>query len=161
MNTKKRIRAWLTADRVAALVFLTAVALYGWDSTTLSAALQVDVVGPGFFPKILTVFGLVLGLLLLFQREPRGDAENGSKDSGSHITSLLPALLLLGYVLALEPVGFPLATLVFLTVTFRYLGHPGWLSASLLSAVVTAVIFVLFYVGLDLKLPLGVFAGLV
>jgi putative tricarboxylic transport membrane protein len=150
MNTKKRIMAWLTADRVAALLFLAVVALYGWGSTALSAALQVDVVGPGFFPKILAVFGLVMGLLLLFQREARRKAECGSADSGSAFTSLLPALLLLGYVLALEPVGFPLATLVFLTVTFRYLGHPGWLSASLLSAVVTAVIFGLFFVGLDL-----------
>ena len=158
--TRMRLIAWLTPDRIAALLFLAAVALYGWGTTTLSAALQVDIVGPGFFPKILAVFGVVLGVTLLFQRGKQ--RRSTDEDSGSGFTSLLPALLLLlGYVLALEPVGFPLATLVFLAVTFKYFGHPGWLGASLLSAVITVAIFVLFYVGLDLKLPLGVFARLV
>jgi putative tricarboxylic transport membrane protein len=157
MVSKRRLVAWMTADRVAALLFLGAVGVYGWTASTLSGALQVDVVGPGFFPKILTVSGVVLGLSLLFQpgREREGT------DGGSGFAALLPALLLLfGYVLVLEPAGFPLATVVFLGVTFKYLGHPTWLGAWLLSLAATAAMFLLFYVALDLKLPLGLFAKL-
>ncbi len=73
---------------------------------------------------------------------------------------MTPAALLLGYVLVLEPVGFPIATLVFLAATFRYLGYPSWKGALLLAAIITAAVFGLFYIVLDLRLPLGVLAGL-
>ena len=135
------------------------MAVYGWQSTHFSAALEVDVVGPGFFPKILAVFGLVLGILLFFGRS---DEEAGGDAGGarSDLAAMTPVALLLGYVLVLEPVGFPIATLVFLAATFRYLGHPSWKGALLLATMITAAVFFLFNLLLDLRLPLGVLAGL-
>lgn len=157
---ERRRPRFFTADRVAAIVFLAFVAAYGWEGARFSAALQVDVVGPAFFPKILTVAGAVLGLVLLLgrgeaQKEPEQDG------AGSHLTALVPVLLLLAYVLLLVPVGFPLATTAFLTVTFRYLGVPSWGSALLYAVAIMAAAFLLFHVALEVRLPLGVFARLV
>lgn len=158
MARRTSIRKFFNADRIAALCFLVLAAVYGWQSTKFSAALEVDVVGPGFFPKILTVVGLVLGFLLLFGRS---DENAGGSAAPSQLAAMTPAALLLGYVLVLEPVGFPIATLAFLAATFRYLGYPSWKGALLLAATIAAAIFSLFYIVLDLRLPLGVLAKLI
>jgi len=161
MIQRKTVARFLNADSTAALVFLAVVALYGWEGARFSAALQVDVVGPAFFPKILTVTGLILGVLLLFGRAP--DAERNQEAAaraGTHLIALAPALLLLAYVLLLVPLGFPLATTAFLAVTFRYLGHPGWKGALLFAVVITAAAFSLFHMVLEVRLPLGVLARL-
>ena len=159
MNKKNQAAAFFSADRIAALLLLLVVALYGWEGAKLTAALQVDVIGPGFFPKILTAIGVMLGVLLFIRRSPReGDDKNAAKQ-GSDLVALAPLAFLLAYVLALEPVGFPLATAAFLAITFRYLGHPTWKGALFHAVVITAVVFGLFHFGLDIKLPLGVLAG--
>ena len=162
MIRPNRVRSFLNADRIAALLFLALIAWYGWESTGLTTALEVDVVGPGFFPRILTVIGLALGVLLLVGRSPGMNQQTESGPGGvrSDLVALVPVLLLLGYVLVLEPVGFPVATVGFLAITFRYLGYPAWKGALLLAAGITVVIFALFHFGLAVRLPLGVFAGL-
>jgi len=160
MNNPPGIKAWFSGERIVALLFLGLVALYGWEGSKFTAALQVDVVGPALFPRILTVVGLLLGLTLLIKATRRKTEEDGM-GAGQHLIVLAPVLLLLGYVLALEPVGFPLATAVFLAVSFKYFGQPSWKGAILYSLVITASIFLLFYYGLDLKLPLGPLKGLV
>ena len=159
MARRTSIKRFFNADRIAALCFLVLAAVYGWQSTKFSAALEVDVVGPGFFPRILTVVGLVLGFLLLFGRSDE-NAGGSAGESPSQLAAMTPAALLLGYVLVLEPVGFPISTLAFLAATFRYLGYPSWKGALLLAAIITAAIFGLFYIVLDLRLPLGVLARL-
>lgn len=140
-------------DRVAALLFLCAVLVYGWGGTQLTASLQGDVIGPAFFPRILTGLGIVLAILLFL----RGAAATGRGDgkAGSDVTALVPAVMLLAYALVFEPLGFLLATPLFLVSAFRYLGHPGWSGAAGYSAAVTAVVFVLFRYLLDIHLPLG------
>jgi putative tricarboxylic transport membrane protein len=159
MTNPSGLRAWLSADRVAALLFLALVTVYGWQGSKFTAALQVDVVGPALFPRILAGFGLMLGLALLV-RAPRREAEADTATARDHLIVLVPVLLLLGYAMALEPAGFPLATAVFLAVSFKYFGQPSWKGAILHSLVITAAVFALFYYGLDLKLPLGPFKGL-
>lgn len=159
MSRRDRMKAVLTADRVAALMFIALALLYGWDAARLTPSLQGDVIGPTFFPRILTVLGIVLGVLLFLQGAP-SKAKNAPEGSGSDLIALVPAAMLLVYVLTLEWLGFPLATALFLVVTFRYLGHPGWLGAAGYSVVITAAVFVLFYFALGLKLPLGLFSKL-
>lgn len=165
----KPVATFLSPDRIAALLFLALVALYGWDASNLTASLQADAIGPTFFPKILTALGLLLGLLLLLRASPRQAAEKAelsdaaqtaASSRGSDLKALAPAGLLLAYVLAFVPLGFPLATALFLLAAFRYFRHPGWLSAALYSLVLTAALFALFRYGLALKLPLGITAKL-
>ena len=108
-------KTWLGADRVAALLFLLVVAFYGWQTWQFTATMQSDVVGPSFYPRVLALAGLVLGLMLLFK--PAASAAGEDSDAPSPQRDLgvvAPALLLLSYVFALQPAGFPLATVVFL-----------------------------------------------
>lgn len=147
-------RTRLSADRIAALLFLAAVAVYGWQGAQFTAVLQVDVIGPSFFPKILTVTGLLLGALLLVSRTQQKATADEAPAHGD-FAALAPAALLLAYILALEPAGFPIATVVFLAAAFKYLGHPSWAGAIVYSLVATAVTFLVFHVGLGLRLPLG------
>lgn len=151
---------FFSADRITALLFVGFVAVYGWDGARLTASLQVDVIGPAFFPKILAALGLVLGILLFVRAAPRPAAPPDGAQTGSDRAALIPAALMLGYVLAFEPLGFPLATVVFLAAALRYLKHPGWPSAVGISIVITTALWGLFSTALGLKLPLGVLAGL-
>jgi putative tricarboxylic transport membrane protein len=153
MNSRFRIGG----DRIAALLFLGVVLVYGWGGTQLTASLQGDIIGPAFFPRILTGLGIVLAILLFVQGQPEG--KDGGK-ADSDITALVPAAMLLAYALVFEPLGFLLSTPLFLVAAFRYLGHPGWAGAAGTSAVVTAVVFVLFRYLLDIHLPLGPLAPL-
>lgn len=152
-STRSRMKTALSPDRIAALLCLAVVLLYGWGGSQLTAALQGDVIGPAFFPRILTVLGLVLGVLLFVQGRPREAKDEPA--SGSDMTALVPAAMLLGYALVLEGLGFPVATVLFLISAFRYLGHPSWIGATGYSVVITAAVFALFQYVLDVKLPLG------
>ena len=149
-------KTWLGADRVAALLFLLVVAFYGWQTWQFTATMQSDVVGPSFYPRVLALAGLVLGLMLLFK--PAASAAGEDSDAPPpqrDLGAVAPALLLLGYVFALQQAGFPLATVVFLAVSFRLLGEGNWWRAAGWSLMFTATIFAIFYYGLGLKLPLG------
>jgi putative tricarboxylic transport membrane protein len=143
---------------MTALFFLALVAVYGWQSTHFSAALEVDVVGPAFFPKILAGFGLILGILLFAERSPEA-ADGDADQSRSDLEAFVPAAMLLAYVLLLELIGFPVATLGFLAATFRYLGYPSWKGAFVLAAIITAIVFCLSYLVLEIRLPLGLLFG--
>lgn len=149
-----RMKFSLGGDRIAALLFLGVVLVYGWGGTQLTASLQGDVIGPAFFPRLLTVLGILLGILLFAQGAPTAQKTKAGKE-GSDITALVPAAMLLAYALVFELLGFPLATPLFLVIAFRYLGHPSWAGIAGYSVTVTAVVFVLFQFLLDIRLPLG------
>lgn len=149
----------LGSDRIAALLFLCVVLVYGWGGTQLTASLQGDVIGPAFFPRLLTVLGLVLVVLLFVQGAP-SVSKDKVDSGGSDIMALVPAAMLLAYALVFELLGFLLATPLFLVITFRYLGHPSWAGIFGYSTTVTAVVFVLFQYLLDIRLPLGPLARL-
>jgi putative tricarboxylic transport membrane protein len=151
MNILRRIRNRLSADRLAALLFLAVFAAYGLAGRRISAALDSDVVGPGFFPSIIAVLGIILALTMLLQPQ-RGGAKPLLRPDA---VALAPVLLLLAYALVLEYVGFALATVAFLTVTFRYLGCSGWRRAVIYGVMATAALVALFHYGLDLHLPRG------
>ncbi len=179
-GSKPGPRHRLGADRVIALLCLGVVLLYGWGGSELSTALQGDVIGPALFPAVLTAFGVLLCIVLFINGGPasRADASGddaagtdatgaGAAGAGAAIApaaasnpdpdlpALVPAGLLLAYVLVFEWLGFMLSTVVFLTVTFRYLGHPRWRSALAYAVVATGVIFLVFHMGLGIKLPPG------
>lgn len=152
-----RMKISLGSDRIAALLFLCVVLVYGWGGTQLTASLQGDVIGPAFFPRILTVLGLVLVVLLFVQGAPAAGKDKADGE-GSDIMALVPAAMLLAYALVFESLGFLLATPLFLIVAFRYLGHPGWIGVLGYSGLVTAVTFALFQYLLDIRLPPGILA---
>jgi len=143
-----KLRLWLSADRVAALVFLCVFAAYGFFGSQIRSALSVDVVGPGFFPTVVGIIGAGLAIVLLASR--KADDEPLFEPD---IVALAPVALLLLYVVSLPIVGFLVATPIFLTVGFRFLGCPSWLRAVIYAVLATAAAYLLFHTFLEVRLP--------
>lgn len=155
MRLVRRLVAALSADRLAAVLLFALFALYGIVGGNIPAALEADVVGPGFFPRIIAVVGAGLALTMFFHPRRSEGEDQRERAFDLDLTVLAPAVLLLAYVLSLETIGFPVATVLFLAVTFRYLGRRGWGRAVLYSVVATAALVALFRFGLELRLPPG------
>lgn len=148
-----KLLARISADRLAALVFLCVFAAYGITGNSIPPALARDVVGPDLFPRWIAILGVVLACFLFFQGRP--DDRDNAAALDFDLVALAPAGLLMVYALFLDTIGFPIASVVFLTVTFKYLGCPGWLRSLAYSVVSTAAAVVLFRYGLGLYLPPG------
>jgi len=147
-------RPSISADRVAALILVVSFAAYGVHGHSLKSSLGVDVVGPGFFPTAVAILGVALGGVLLFRREA-APAGAGRPSLLPEVRALVPIGLMLAYVLSLDFLGFPIATLAFLTLTVRYLGSPTWLRAVVVGVAGTVAAILLFHYGLALRLPQG------
>jgi len=110
--------------------------------------------GPGFWPFLVAMAILGLGAALVL-RPDRGF--HALRDGDSRWTSLGVALATLGFfVLALEPLGYPLTTAVLLVVQFRWVEGRSWRTAVLTAVAASAVSFALFRFLLHIPLPAGV-----
>jgi hypothetical protein len=107
----RKLQLWLSADRVAALLFLCLFAAYGLMGSRIRSALSVDVVGPGFFPTAIAIFGV--GLALIFLLQP-------GKKEGEGVF-LVIAFKVLGCPGWLRPVLFALIATAVAVFLFSYL----------------------------------------
>jgi putative tricarboxylic transport membrane protein len=145
----RRLQLWLSADRLAALIFLCLFAAYALMGSRIRSALAVDVVGPGFFPTAIGIFGIGLALVFLLQPNRKEGAAVFQPD----MVSLAPIGMLLLYVFCLPIVGFTVATPVFLAIAFKFLGCPGWLRPVIFAVLSTAAAVFLFGYLLEVRLP--------
>jgi putative tricarboxylic transport membrane protein len=109
--------------------------------------------GPGFWPLLIAAAVAGLGAALLLRPAPPAPP----RPAGSRWGSLGMALAtLVFFVLALEPLGYPLTVGLLLLAQLRAVEGRAW-RGSLLTAVLAAgVSFVLFRVFLKVPLPAGV-----
>jgi len=130
----------MALDRWIALIFVAFCCVYGCAAfftmdQLLPPFMQRNPVWPSTFPKILAVLGVVVGLVVAFGIEKPG---KGGKDPSAadidyrRLTDyrLGQALSLLGtmvaYALLLRPVGFLIATTLFLICGSAILGERKW-----------------------------------
>ena len=127
----------MALDRWIALIFVTFCCIYGYAAfftmdQLLPPFMQRNPVWPSTFPKVLSVLGVLVGLIVLLGIEkPEGsEKEESASDINYrrlHEYKLGQALALLGlmvlYALMLRPAGFLLATTVFLTGGSAILGE--------------------------------------
>ena len=124
--------------------------------------------GPGLFPMIIGAFMIAMALGCLVQeivprmREkkpeafslPGADAAD-SEERNVAKTFQLTALLI-GYILVLKPLGFPIAICAFLAIAIRIFGYRKWLPALAIAAIITVVSYVSFVIWLAVPLPMGI-----
>jgi putative tricarboxylic transport membrane protein len=126
----------MTLDRWIALAFLALCCVYGYAAfftmdDLLPPILQRNPIWPSTFPKILTVLGILVGLIVLFTPKPAtGDAapKDGTIDISRlgdyHIGQALGLLVLMVvYALTLRPLGFVGSTIGFLVIGSLILGE--------------------------------------
>ncbi|WP_265502485.1 tripartite tricarboxylate transporter TctB family protein [Paracoccus beibuensis] len=94
-------------DRLAGICFFLLAAGYVWLSAGYTAGFG-DPLGPSIFPRVIGIPAVLLGLSLMIW--PRHNADWAGADGLLRQGAAL--LLLVGYALLLEPLGFVLSTFV-------------------------------------------------
>lgn len=155
-------RGWLVA--AGAFLALFAGTIYLSSKLPLLDALGP---GPGFFPLILATLGVVLSLALLAQllREPNAPAGRPDPDASDELMPDRAAMfrmvgivvLLIAAFSALDPIGYRLTALVFITLLLLVLGVRNYVAIVLVALTLSFGVFHSFYYWLKVPLPIGGF----
>ena len=159
----------MALDRWVALVLLGICLTYGYTAWfmmdgALPPIMKRLAVWPSSFPKVLSVAGIILSLIVLLGIE-KGEIKVGDIDYRRlHEYKLGQALALLGlmvaYAILLRPAGFLLATSGFLIGGSVILGERRWVVMTVVSAIATFGIWYLVQEVLGIFLrPLPFFMG--
>ena len=128
--------------------------------------------GPGLFPLIIGAFMIMMALGCLLQeivprmREkkpaasslPSADAADAEERDVAKTFQL--TALLIGYILVLKPLGFPIAICAFLLLAIRIFGYRKWLPTLVMAVTITVVSYVSFVLWLAVPLPMGILEDL-
>jgi putative tricarboxylic transport membrane protein len=124
--------------------------------------------GPGLFPMIIGVFLIATALGCLLQEIlPRKRSAGPSASPLTNPDSAAPAdrnvkktfqlmTLMIGYTLALKPLGFLISICAFLVIAIRIFGYRRWLPALAIAAFIACISYVSFVLWLKVPLPLGI-----
>ncbi|WP_099867593.1 tripartite tricarboxylate transporter TctB family protein [Pararhizobium haloflavum] len=112
----------------------------------------------GVFPMLATGTMVVTGLIVLLDAARRRRAENGASFFADVVAPriLLFAAMIIGYMLLLQPLGFILASFLFLFAGMAFLWRGNLLRTLIVSIVAVAAIYVLFRYVFVVVLPRGV-----
>ena len=127
----------MALDRWIALIFVAFCCIYGYAAfftmdQLLPPFMQRNPVWPSTFPKVLSVLGIIVGLIVLLgveksdgtEKEPSAADINYRRLQDYHLGQTLFLLgLMVLYALMLRPAGFLLATSVFLIAGSAILGE--------------------------------------
>lgn len=146
----------MALDRWIALVFIVFCLGYGYLAFftmdhLLPPFMQRNPVWPSTFPKVLSVLGVIVGLVVLLGLEaPEKDKEPSPTEINYrrlHEYKLGQALALLGlmvaYALLLRPIGFLAATTLFLMGGSIVLGERRWLVMLAVSVIASGFVWYL------------------
>ncbi len=109
--------------------------------------------GAGFWPLVIAVVMAGLGQSLILHPTPDAVTEVRGSRWGKFVISLGTLAF---YVVALEPLGYLLATVVMLFVQLRWVESRSWRSSALIAILAAALSLLLFRVLLKVSLPTGV-----
>jgi hypothetical protein len=124
--------------------------------------------GPGLFPMIIGAFMIAMALGCLAQdflpkKKSAAAAdtsatkeEAAAREERDFMKTFQLIVLMIGYILALKPVGFPITICIFLALAIRIFGYRKWLPALAMAAIITVVSYVSFVVWLAVPLPMGI-----
>lgn len=132
--------------RILGVAIFVIAALYTWQAGTYAITFG-DVLGPTVFPIIVGVPMMILSASLVVFPSGQVDWPEGNK-----LWRQAAALIVLvGYTVVLEPLGFPLATFALITLIGIILGGAPW-RAFVLGATMAPGLWALFDQALGLPL---------
>ena len=130
----------MALDRWIALIFVTFCCIYGYAAfftmdQLLPPFMQRNPVWPSTFPKVLSVLGIGIGLIVLFnvEKSDADEKELGATDINYRRLgdykigqALVLLALMVAYALCLRPLGFLFSTTAFLVLGSVTLGERKW-----------------------------------
>lgn len=157
----KTPRRRLPGELVFAVVLVCFSGFMLWQAYGISGFESIT--SAGFFPMLTTGVMVVTGLLIVrstARSEPV--AREGGESLAQQFRRRLAPNVLVGftvaivlYMLALQPVGFLVASYVFLVASMRLLGSRRWLLNLVIAAVALAAVYVIFQTVFSVVLPSG------
>ena len=111
---------------------------------------QYAAIGPRAFPVAIGIALVACSLWIGLTGKGLGEAP--PIDWG---VAAVSALVFLAYLALLEPVGYLLATIVFITIESRLLGSRAWFRDLIVSVFITASVYAVFNLLLGIRLPAG------
>ena len=149
MSSKKK-------NLIVSLVFMAFGIFLFVESMGIKHMMKDDV-GSAFFPKVVAVaiIGVSAIRLVMALREPEGEKKASDNDT---MGGLLTILLIGGYVLAFQPVGFIISTIVYLFLQILVLvpkEKRSWPLTIIISVVAPLAIYGLFTYLISSPLPKG------
>lgn len=150
------------ADRIILGCTLVLAGIYFWATAQIPSLELGDPLGPKAFPRMLGV-GLLIGaimLLLEIIRGHRNAVQAGVQDAPKwdrhHWLVVAVAGWTAIYILAFEPLGFILATSIYLLVLTAYFNRGRWLMNVLTSVLFAAISYFMFTKLLGVNLAPGI-----
>ncbi len=153
----------MALDRWIAFFLLLAFAIYGYTAfftmdELLPPIMQRNPVWPSSFPKVLAIGGTVSALIVLLGFEKSSDPDaadiNYRKLTQYKLGQALGLLgLMVVYALVLRPLGFIVATFLFLALGSLVLGERRYLIIAIVSGLAAGGIWYLVNVVLGIFLP--------
>ncbi|WP_240473741.1 tripartite tricarboxylate transporter TctB family protein [Thioclava pacifica] len=134
-------------NRLLGMAFLAMSILYGLAARDYKASFG-DPLGPAAFPMIIAIPAALLSLAMVLRPDPDPQWERGAPmlKQGAALA------ILLGYVALLEPLGFPLSTMLGTALLARLVGTR-WSYAAIAGISISLLLFFLFDRVLGLPLP--------
>jgi len=157
----KEVRQRLAGEVVFVSILLLISAFMLWQSYKISGFSSLS--SAGAFPMAATFAMVVSGILIWFQtqRSKAAVAETGESYPALFRRQITPGIVVtfvlavLGYAIALEPLGFVLASFLYLMIAIWLLGSRN-IGKNLLASVASMVgIYVVFKTAFSVVLPQG------
>lgn len=142
---------------VAGVILIFGVAYLAGALAINEPSTSYSAVGPRFFPVLIGVGMLLSGVWLGVQtwRKQRAGATFADLEEIDWRTWGAAALVLLVYIFALAPLGYVIATSVFLFLQARVFGSKAWLRDAIVSVGISLLVYLFFNGLLRIGLPAG------
>jgi len=117
-----------------------------------------DKIGPGAFPQLIGVFGLLM-CACFFYKAWRTGGMKYEKIVGffDEIKGVAIIFMIIAFVLLIDLIGYPPATFVFVTVGVKFLGERTWWVAAAVGGVLMGACYAFFVWFLDITFATGDF----
>ncbi len=148
---EKFIERW---DRVAGYILLFIGLVTAWSSVHLSMG-RFRHPGPGFLPFGLSIVLFILSVGLILTRWKKGATSTPFWPQRTWLRPLLGLAILFLYALLIGKLGFLVTTLIFLLIWMGLIERLRWLTIVSISLSVTAALYLIFGLFLEVPLPWG------
>ena len=150
----------IMAEKVFSLFLMALAASAYWQTLALPESRTGLITGPAFFPQWLSLLLFFCSAVPLIKAFVRPVAEDQTQVVASYgvLGKLILFFLLVSVVLLTIPyIGWFPAQFVLIFALELTFEKRSWARASLISAVAVLVIYLIFEVGLQIRLPRGIF----
>lgn len=140
----------MTSDRILGAAGLALAAAFVWGASSIETGFIVDPLGPQKFPFIIGGVLAIASAYVLLRPDPAPEWPV----RGRVLEIVGAVVVLIGYALALEPVGFVVSTAIAAALLSWRLGSPP-LWAAVSGVGISVGIYVVFHLVLGLSLAKG------